>query len=77
MSFSACSAGVFAPTGVLPPSDGSGVPGFVLGLNVPAPSPGTGVVKPDGGAAAFGPSGDAGTISRGRSGILMRFASLL
>lgn len=44
---------------------------------MPLPRPGTGVTNPLGGAGAFMPSGEAGIISGGRSGILMRLASLL
>lgn len=63
--------GVVAPSGVPPKADGP------RGLVIPLPRPGLGVVNPLGGAAAFGPSGDAGMSSGGRLGILIRFASLL
>jgi len=74
-----------ASSGVRKPEDrGSGVPGPLpgdamplRGLARPLPRPGIGVTNPLGGAAALIPSGEAGTISGGRSGILMRLASLL
>jgi len=69
-----CSGGVFTPVGVAAPF---GEPPRPLGLTMPLPRPGTGVAQPLGGAADFGPSGEAGMISGGRSGILMRLASLL
>ena len=72
-------------SGVLYPEDrGSGVPGSLRGvarplrgLARPLPNPGTGVTNPLGGAGALMPSGEAGTISGGRSGIGIRLASLL
>ena len=63
--------GVLTPVGVVAPL---GVPEAPGGLIMPLPRPGCGVAKPLGGAAAFGPSGDAGMISGGRSGILIRLA---
>jgi len=72
MSFAeSCSGGVLIPVGVAAPFASP------CGLIMPLPSPGTGVAQPLGGAADFGPSGEAGMISGGRSGILMRLASLL
>lgn len=63
--------GVLTPVGVVPPL---GVPDLSRGLIMPLPSPGTGVVKPLGGAAAFGPSGECGMSSGARLGIVMRLA---
>lgn len=60
--------GVLIPVGVEFPL------GFNRGLITPLRRPGVGVAKPLGGAAALGPSGDAGTISGGTSGILIRLA---
>lgn len=75
MSCSSPFDGVLTPVGVLPPPSDPSRPG--CGLVIPLPRPGIGVANPLGGAAAFGPSGEAGMISGGRSGILIRLAWLL
>ncbi len=61
-------------SGVLVPDPVSGVVAAICGL--PSP-PGMGVIIPLGGTGILIFSGDAGIISGGKSGILMRFASLL
>lgn len=61
-------------SGVLVPDPVSGVLAPSCGL--PSP-PGIGVTIPLGGTGILISSGEAGIISGGRSGILMRFASLL
>lgn len=70
MSYSSSSGLLFA-TGPA----GSGVPSLVFGLSIPLPSPGIGVARLLGGVGWFASSGEAGMISGGRFGILIRLAS--